>query len=119
MLTFILILTVVVCIALVFIVLIQNPKGGGLVSEFSSANQIIGVQKSTDTVEKITWGLASSLFVFCLIATLLGSGQRTETPEKESILKDKVIDLPAAPMPPMNQPNQGGNNEEPNQVPEN
>ena len=105
MFTFILILLVIVCVALVGIVLIQNPKGGGLVSEFSSANQIIGVQKSTDGIEKVTWGLASALFVLCLISTLMGTSQQKEgAPEKESLIKDKVIELPQIPSAPMNQP---------------
>ncbi len=118
MFTFVLILLVIVCIALVGIVLIQNPKGGGLVSEFSTANQIIGVQKSTDGVEKVTWGLASTLFVLCLISTLMGTSQQKEgTPEKESLIKDKVIELPSTPQAPMNQPAQdnGGTQQMPDQ----
>jgi preprotein translocase subunit SecG len=98
MLTFIIILLVITCILLVFIVLIQNPKGGGLVSEFSATNQIIGVQKQTDTVEKFTWGLVTILFVLCLTSTLLGTKQVSTTTEKESLIKDKVIELPSAPI---------------------
>ena len=115
MFTFVLILLVVVCIALVGIVLIQNPKGGGLVSEFSTANQIIGVQKSTDGVEKVTWGLASTLFVLCLVSTLMGTSQQNESaPQKESLIKDKVIELPSAPQAPMNQaPQENGGGQQP------
>ena len=46
-----------------FIVLIQNSKGGGLASGFSSSNQIMGVRKTTDFLEKATWGLAVFLVV--------------------------------------------------------
>ena len=46
-----------------FIVLIQNSKGGGLASVFSSSNQIMGVRKTTDFLEKATWGLAVFLVV--------------------------------------------------------
>ena len=46
-----------------FIVLIQNSKGGGLASGFSSSNQIMGVRKTTDFLEKATWSLAVFLVV--------------------------------------------------------
>ena len=54
-------LSIIVCILLIAIVLIQNPKGGGLAANFSSANQILGVNRTTEGVEKITWILAISL----------------------------------------------------------
>lgn len=46
-----------------FIVLIQNSKGGGLASGFSSSNQIMGVRKTTDFLEKTTWGLAAFMVI--------------------------------------------------------
>lgn len=46
-----------------FIVLIQNSKGGGLSSAFASSNQIMGVRKTTDFIEKATWGLAIVMVV--------------------------------------------------------
>lgn len=102
---FIIILLIIVCIALVFIVLIQNPKGGGLVSEFSSANQIIGVQKSTDTIEKITWGLASFLFVLCLASTLVGSpGDDEKKTDKKSQIESSDLPISNAPQLPGGQP---------------
>jgi preprotein translocase subunit SecG len=45
------------------IVLIQESKGGGLASNFSSYNQIGGVRKTTDFIEKTTWGLAAAMVV--------------------------------------------------------
>ena len=66
------------CIILMAVVLIQNPKGGGVDSTFggSSANQMFGAAKSTDFIEKLTWGLAISLFVLCLItAVMVGGGE--------------------------------------------
>ena len=56
---FMLIAAVLMC----FIVLIQNSKGGGLASSFSSSNQIMGVRKTTDFLEKTTWGLAAFMVV--------------------------------------------------------
>lgn len=46
------ILAVIVAVLLSFIVLIQESKGGGLASSFASSNQIMGVRKTTDVVEK-------------------------------------------------------------------
>jgi len=60
------ILVVVVCVLLGAIVLIQNPKGGGLTSNFSSQSQLMGVQKTGDFLEKGTWILAISLIVLSL-----------------------------------------------------
>jgi preprotein translocase subunit SecG len=57
------ILIVIAAILLCFVVLIQNSKGGGLASGFSSSNQIMGVRKTTDFLEKTTWVLASFIVV--------------------------------------------------------
>lgn len=54
---------VIASILMCFIVLIQNSKGGGLASGFSSSNQIMGVRKTTDFLEKATWSLAVFLVV--------------------------------------------------------
>ena len=55
------ILAVIVAVLLTFIVLIQESKGGGLASNFSASNAIMGVRKTTDFVEKATWTLAALL----------------------------------------------------------
>lgn len=73
MITFLTILTALVCVMLMLVVLIQNPKGGGLDSTFggSGANQMFGAAKSTDLIEKITWGLAIALFVLCIVTAII------------------------------------------------
>lgn len=63
------ILAVIVAILLTFIVLIQESKGGGLASNFAASNQIMGVRKTTDVVEKATWILAGTLVVLA-VATI-------------------------------------------------
>ena len=63
MYVFISILILIASILLILIVLIQNSKGGGLASGFSSSNQIMGVRKTTDFLEKATWGLAIFMVV--------------------------------------------------------
>ncbi|HLP11027.1 MAG TPA: preprotein translocase subunit SecG [Flavobacteriales bacterium] len=62
-------LIVITCIGIIGIVLIQNPKGGGISSSFGALNQIGGVKQTTEGVEKVTWGLAIFLVMLCLLAT--------------------------------------------------
>lgn len=73
---FITILIAAVATLLIAAVLIQNPKGGGVDTTFggSQANQMFGVAKSADLIEKITWGLAIALFVLCILATFMVGG---------------------------------------------
>jgi preprotein translocase subunit SecG len=66
MYVFISILILISSVLLVLIVLIQNSKGGGLAAGFSSSNQVLGVRKTTDFLEKATWMLAGLLVVFCI-----------------------------------------------------
>ena len=69
MYVFISILILIASILLILIVLIQNSKGGGLASGFSSSNQIMGVRKTTDFLEKATWTLAGGMMILCVLAT--------------------------------------------------
>lgn len=60
----------VVSVLLTLIVLVQNSKGGGLAANFSSQNQVMGVRKTTDFLEKATWTLAFALLVCSIGASL-------------------------------------------------
>ncbi len=60
------ILIVIASILLTFLVLVQNSKGGGLAAGFSSSNQIMGVRKTTDFLEKATWGLVAFVVVLSI-----------------------------------------------------
>jgi len=62
------ILIVLASILLSIFVLIQDSKGGGLASGFASSNQIMGVRKTTDFVEKMTWGLVVTIVVLSVAA---------------------------------------------------
>ena len=98
------ILIIIACVLLVLAVLVQNPKGGGLAVGFSSSNQVMGVRKTTDFLEKLTWGLMTSLIVFCLLGTvILPSGNQRNT---NSILQEKAENATTAPQtaPPASQP---------------
>ena len=69
MYVFISILILLASILLILIVLIQNSKGGGLASGFSSSNQIMGVRKTTDFLEKATWTLAGAVVILSIVIT--------------------------------------------------
>lgn len=66
MFTLLLILILIASVLMIGIVLIQKSKGGGLASNFASSNQIMGVRKTTNVVEKATWGLAIVIIVLCI-----------------------------------------------------
>lgn len=101
------VLTVVVCIVLVLIVLVQNSKGGGLASNFAGSNQIMGVRKTTDFLEKATWTLSIGLFVLCLLASL--SIPRGEVAKGSAMQKQisNAIDPTQGPNIPKQAPAQG------------
>ena len=69
------VLIVIVAVLLAVVVLIQNSKGGGLAANFASQNQIMGVRKTADVLEKATWILAVVMLVLCLAATALTPGK--------------------------------------------
>ena len=72
MYTAVIILIIIDAILLGIVVLLQNSKGGGLTSEFSSSNQIMGVRKTTDFLEKATWTLAIILVVLSFATSFIG-----------------------------------------------
>ena len=61
-------LIVVAALLMCFVVFVQNSKGGGLDSSFASSNQIMGVRKTTDFIEKLTWGLAAFMVVVSIVS---------------------------------------------------
>lgn len=69
------VLIVIVAVLLAVVVLIQNSKGGGLAANFASQNQVMGVRKTADVLEKATWILAVVMLVLCLGATALTPGK--------------------------------------------
>lgn len=70
MYTVIVILILVVSVLLGLVVLVQNSKGGGLISNFGGANQMMGVRQTTDFLEKATWTMAIILVVLCLASSM-------------------------------------------------
>jgi protein translocase, SecG subunit len=90
MYVFISILILLCSILLVLIVLVQNSKGGGLASGFSSSNQVLGVRKTTDFLEKATWTLAGLVIVLCI-------GLTSFIPRGQVVSNSEVIDNVSAP----------------------
>ncbi|MCH3924801.1 MAG: preprotein translocase subunit SecG [Bacteroidales bacterium] len=65
------VLIMIVALLLALVVLVQNGKGGGLAANFASQNQVMGVRKTTDFLEKATWTLAAVMVLLCLISSAL------------------------------------------------
>ncbi len=94
------ILIILASVLLVLLVFIQNPKGGGLSSDFGSAQQIGGVQKTNDFIDKATWSLAGIIAVLSIVMTLR-TKSFTPAPKQEQQQEQ----------PSQNQPGQGQNNQ--------
>ena len=78
------ILILLASVLLIGVVLIQKSKGGGLASNFASSNQIMGVRKTTDFVEKATWTLAIVVCVLSILTAFVAPRTRRFTREQRS-----------------------------------
>jgi preprotein translocase subunit SecG len=90
MYTLVAILIFIVCLLLVGIILIQESKGGGLASGFASSNQVMGVKKTGDFLEKATWTLAIALLVLSLVAAAVQTPGTIEESVQQSEIKDFI-----------------------------
>lgn len=89
----ILIIGIIAATLLMLVILVQNPKGGGLASNFSQGNTLFGVEKTTNVVEKITWGGALLLVVISLIAASYNS-EKTKAPNRAKANTEQGTALP-------------------------
>jgi len=105
MYTFITLLIVLVSLLLILLVLVQKPKGGGLAQGSSSINQVMGVKRTSDVVEKGTWILSLSLLTLALLVNLWIPRAETTEEGAPTRLEEKVLETPAA-----NQPAPAGGN---------
>ena len=89
-----LILIVIVAFFLVVVIMVQNPKGGGLASTFGGdSQQIGGVKKTTDFLDRSTWILASLLFLLILFSNItLNSGSDLNESELLNNSDDIIIE---------------------------
>ena len=98
------ILAIIVAILLILIVLVQNSKGGGLSSQFggSGAQQVIGVKKTTDLLEKVTWGFAIALLALSISSSMMiDNNYNLADPNLDSVTPQQQVapsldDIPAA-----------------------
>ncbi len=84
-----LIIIVILAIFLCAVVTIQNSKGGGLAAGFASSNQIMGVRKTTDILEKTTWTLVIAIVVLSVITAYVGKSSPVTS---DSVMKDAAIE---------------------------
>lgn len=100
MYTFITLLIVLVSVLLILLVLVQKPKGGGLAQGSSSINQVMGVKRTTDVVEKGTWVLSLSLLTLALLVNLwIPRNENAELDGAATRLEEKVLETPGSSQP--------------------
>ena len=92
-----LVLITIVCFLLIIVIMVQNPKGGGLSSTISGTQMLGGVQKTTDFLDKSTWTLATVLIVLILLSSLSFSGSLSDTESKIIDKTEAPATTPAAP----------------------
>ena len=82
------ILILLISLFLILVVVVQNSKGGGLAAGFASSNQIMGVRKTTDFLEKATWWSAGIIAVLAIVSThFLHTGK---VDESQNVLKETL-----------------------------
>jgi preprotein translocase subunit SecG len=85
------VILIIICVLLILVVMVQNSKGGGISSNFTAANQIMGARRGTDFIEKATWTLAILLLIFSLLSTpKTGGVQSSDGTSQGSVTKQKA-----------------------------
>jgi len=94
-----LVLITIVCFLLVVVIMVQNPKGGGLSSSLGGSTQIGGVQKTTDFLDKSTWTLGGILILLILLSSLSFDGSLGTADSKIIDKTEEVMPKAASPAP--------------------
>ena len=95
-----LVLITIVCFLLVVVIMVQNPKGGGLSSSIGGTQMLGGVQKTTDFLDKSTWTLATILIALILLSSLSFTGSLSDTDSKIIEKTEAPATAPATPAAP-------------------
>ena len=99
MITLFIVLLVTACLGLGLMVLIQNPKGGGLNANVSGlSNTFMGVKQTTDVLEKGTWIFAGVIAVLAITSTLLLTKTNTTNTNKRSLDNLPIQTAPKTPV---------------------
>jgi len=94
------ILVILSSIILGFIVLVQNPKGGGLSGTFGGVgNQLMGVKQTTDVLEKGTWIFAAIVGILCIISPVFIPKNAGASSKNEELINKAPTSLPANTVP--------------------
>jgi preprotein translocase subunit SecG len=94
------ILVIIASVVLGLIVLIQNPKGGGLSSSFGGfGNQIMGVKQTTDVLEKGTWLFAAIVAILCIVSPAFIPKDGTGAGKNKDLMENVNSKMPAATTP--------------------
>jgi len=90
-----LVLIVIVAFLLVIVIMVQNPKGGGLSSSFGGGGtqQLGGVKKTSDFLDKSTWALATLLLALILLSNVAIGGGEGAT-ESKALDQDATTSQP-------------------------
>ena len=91
--TIVSILIFMVAVLLILVIMVQNPKGG-LASNFSSSNQVMGVRRTADFLEKATWTLGIALVVLSIISSSFNFNKEVVELTNDSELKEQVESIP-------------------------
>lgn len=100
MFTALVVLILIVCLLLALVVLAQNPKGGGLSNQFGAggAANLMGVKRTGDLLEKLTWGFAIGLIVLSLGSHMISFGDGPTRSINQQ--RAQQVKLPTAPVTP-------------------
>ncbi len=96
MYTLVIILTIIAALLLIVVVLVQKSKGGGLSSTFGGGNQIMGVRRTTDFIEKATWTLASVICILAIVSVFVMPRNVVATSKVEQAPAAPTTEFPAA-----------------------
>lgn len=94
--TLVIVLTILAAILLIGVVLIQKSKGGGLGSTFASSNSILGVKRTNDVIEKVTWWLAGIVCVLSIVSVFCAPAL---TSQDDALIEAAQNSVPAANIP--------------------
>ncbi|MBI49071.1 MAG: preprotein translocase subunit SecG [Crocinitomicaceae bacterium] len=89
--TFLTVIILIICFLLGAVILVQNPKGGGLASGFTGGSQMGGVQRTTDFLVKSTWYLVVALFVFCILAGVYNGNKTVDLGIDDALIPEAAV----------------------------
>lgn len=91
MYTFCIVVILLASVSLIFVVLVQSPKGG-MAANFGAANQVMGVRDAANGLEKFTWAMALVIVVLSLVATL-SMDKGTVAASNKDLEKNALIEM--------------------------